>query len=368
MKLLLYIFVFCSLWSNAQVKMSESLVVVCYDPSSKEDLKQVILKYNFVNHVFEGKDTIMVINGLKNGKEYLRFDQGENTLYQNRYLVSAKGCILDLQKKEVLHDAQAKVVRYGQDSVIYFINDVFSGSYFSFYDLKKRKYSNIKDPSYKPVMWQDVEIDQTASPYKLIYTPKGKTKTILMDDAGHGGVSSVEKKAEVPIYWIDNNSFMFPFIKITDLEGSIIKYDLTLKTQKTIGSFNSVAKVPTSFVFNKASSGFVEFSFKDKYYLINPIKETMLGIYYKDFENSYSVSTEPKPLGRTIYHKGIEIGKKNFELNNFKPSNNYVAIIANIKLGESFYKRELAVYSVFKAKWENIYINNLLSVTGWISN
>ncbi len=348
--------------------MNESLIVVCYDQSSKTDLKQLIIKYNFVNHSYAGRDTIMRIDGTRNGKDYLRFDQGENTFYQNRYLISAKGCILDLGTKEVLHDAQATVVRYGIDSVIYFINDVFSGSYYSFYDLKKRKYSNINNPEFKPVIGQNVEVDQKTSPYKLIYSPKGKSKVVLMEDAGHGGVSSLEKKTEVPIFWINNNSFLFPYIKITDLEGSIIKYDLDLKTQKIIGGFNSVAKVPTTFSFIKVSNGLVEFSFKDKYFLINPIKETMLAAYYKEFDENYSVSIEPKPIGRAIYYKGIEIGKKNFELNNFKASENYAAIITNIKLGESVYKRELSIYSVFKAKWENIYIDNLRSIAGWIIN
>lgn len=359
---------FFSVLGFSQTKLNESLVAVCYDASAKENLKQFILKYNFVNYNFAGKDTIMSINGKKDGKDYLRFDEGENTLYQGRYLISAKGCILDLQTKEVLHDAPAKVVSFSNDSVIYFINDVFSGSYYSCYNLRTRKYFDISDPNYKPLIGQNVEIDQQTSPYKLIYFPKGKPKVVLLDDAGHGGVSSTEKKAVVPVYWIDDNSFMFPYIKITDIEGSIVKYDLNLKTQKIIGSFNSLTKAPTTFNFNKINTSLVEFSFKDKYYLINPVKETMLNIYYKDFDYSYSVSIDLKPGGRTIYYKGIEIGKNNFELYNFKPSNNHAAIICNIKLGSSTYKRELSVYSAFKAKWENIYVDHLVSIAGWIIN
>lgn len=343
-------------------------MVVAYDISGKEDLKQVILKFNFVNYIFAGKDTIMRINGKKAGKDYLRFDDGENTLYQNRYLISSNGCILDLQTREVLRDAPAKVVKLTNDSIIYFINDVFSGSYYSLYNLTTRQYSDISQPEFKPLAGQQVEIDQQVSPHKLIYFPKGKPKVVLMEDAGHGGVSSIGKKAEVPIYWIDDNSFMFPNIKITDLEGSIVKYDLNLKTQKVIGPFNSNTTIPATFTFTKINSALVEFSFKDKYYLINPLKETMLSTYYKDFEYNYSVSTELKPLGRTIYHKGIEIGKNYFELHNFKASNNYAAIMCNIKMGGSVYKRELSVYSVFKAKWENIYVDHLVSIVGWIIN
>lgn len=344
------------------------MIVVVYDASGKENLRQVILKFNFVNYVFAGKDTIMRIDGKKGGKDYLRFDEGDNILYQNRYLISSKGCILDLQTGEVLRDAPAKVVKLTNDSIIYFINDVFSGSYYSLYNLTSRNYSDISQPGFKPLPGQQVEIDQQVSPHKLIYFPKGKTKVVLMEDAGHGGVSSQEKKAEVPIYWIDDNSFMFPNIRITDLEGSIVKYDLNLKTQKIIGPFNSNTKIPTNFTFNKINNALVEFSFKDKYYLINPIKETMLSTYYKDFEYNYSVSTELKPLGRTIYHKGIEIGKNYFELHNFKASNNHAAIMCNTKMGGSASRKELSVYSVFKTKWENIYVDHLVSIAGWLIN
>ncbi|MES2565979.1 MAG: hypothetical protein V4565_03880 [Bacteroidota bacterium] len=352
----------------SQTTLNESLVVIAYDASGKEDLKQIILKYNFVNYVFSGKDTIMRINGKRNGKDYLRFDDGENKLYQNRYLISSKGCILDLQTKEVLRDAPAKVVKLTNDSIIYFINDVFSGSYYSLYNLTSRKYSDISQPGFKPLIGQNIEIDQQISPYKLIYFPEGKAKVILMEDAGHGGVSSQEKKSEVPVYWIDNNSFMFPNIKITDLEGNIIKYDLTLKTQKIIGSFSSSTKMPATLTFTRINNALVEFSFKDKYYLINPLKETMLAIFYKDFEYNYSVSTELKAASRTIYHKGIEIGKNYFELHNFKSSNNHAAIMCNVKMGGSLSKREISIYSVFKAKWENLYVDHLVSIAGWVIN
>jgi hypothetical protein len=352
----------------SQTKLNESLVVVAYEGSGKADFKQVILKYNFVNYVFSGKDTIMRVDGKRDGKDYLRFDDGENTLYQNRYLISSKGCILDLKTREVLRDAPANVVKLTNDSIIYYINDVFSGSYYSLYNLTTRKYSDITKPGFKPLTGQHVEIDQQVSPHKLIYFPEGKPKVVLMEDAGHGGVSTHERKAEVPIYWINEESFMFPNIKITDLEGSLVKYDLNLKTQKVIGPFSSNTKIPTTFKFTRINNALVEFSFKDKFFLINPLKETMLSTYYKDFEYNYSVSTELKPLGRTIYHKGIEIGKNYFELHNFKASNNHAAIVCNAKMGSSSNKKELSIYSVFKTKWESMYVDHLVSIAGWIVN
>lgn len=369
MKIIKFIILFFTISSFAQTKLNESLIAVHYEGETTHELKQVIYKYNFVNHAYTGKESIMTIHGKKEGKEYLRFDEGGNVLYQNRYLISPKGCILDLQEKKVLHDAPAKLVKCTNDSVIFYINDPFSGAYYSYYNLSQKKYADISDVNFKPLVGQNVEIDQQKSPYRLIYYPKGKEKQTLMDDAGHGGVSANGNKVEVPIFWINNDAFLFPYIKITDLEGSIVKYTLSTKTQKVIGSFNSVSKAPTSFRFEQKKNGLVEFMFKDKLYLIHPIKESMLITFYKDMENDYSVSVDSRPgIGRLVYLKGVEIGKNNFELNNFKSSENYAAVICNIKMGESAKKRDLSIYSVFKEKWETIFTEHIVSLEGWIKN
>ena len=366
MKILSHILLFISLCGFAQTKLSESLIAIHYDPDHKSDLKQVIYKYNFVNHVYNGKEVVMTFNGKKDGKDYVRFDEGENIVYQNRYLVSPRGYIIDLEDKVILHDAPAKVIRCTNDSVIFFINDVFSGAYYSYYNLKTRKYADIPSKDFKPNIGQNVEFDQQKSPYKLFYYPKGGDKTLLMEDAGHGGVSSVEKKQDIPIHWIDDDSFLFPYIKITDLEGSVVKYTISNKKTKIIGSFNSTSKLSAAYKFQSGLNGLIEFSFKDKLYLINPVKETMLISFYKEIGTDYSVSVDAKAGSRSIYYKGVEIGKNNFEINNFKASENYAAIICNVKMGASSYKRDLSVYSAFKGKWETIFTENIVSIAGWI--
>jgi len=366
LRLFQYIAILICFTSVAQTKLSESLIAIHFGTNSKDYSKQLIYRYNFVNHSYTGKELIMTVDGKKDGKDYLRFDEGENTLYKDRYLISPKGVIIDLQEKTILHDAPSKLVKCTNDSVIFFINDIFSGPYYSYYNLETRKYADISDSKFKPLIGQTLEFDQQKSPYKLYYTPQGKSKVLLMEDAGHGGVSSNGNKLDIPVCWIDNETFIFPYIKITDLEGNIIKYNLSTKSQKSIGTFNSTAKGVSVFSFNKTKTGLQEFTFKDKLYLINPTKETMLPIFYKDFNPNFSVSVEAKVGVRLVYHKGVEVGKNNFELVNFKTSENYAAMICNLKMGESINKRNLSIYSVFKGKWESIYTDNVVSLVGWI--
>jgi len=366
-KFIVYILFILSFSAYSQ-SASESLIVVHYDPAKKAELGQFIYKYNYVNNVYAGREKIMSVSGRKNEKDYVRCDKGENILYKDRYLITGIGNIIDLKEKKVLHDGSAKLVRCSNDSIIFFTNDIFKGKFYSYFDLKSNTYAEIKNLTYKPILGQDVEFDRAKSPYKLYYYPQNKTKVLLMDDAGHGGVSASNNKMyDIPIYWIDNDNFLFPNIKITDLEGSMVKYTLSTKTAKTIGTFNSTAKIPPTYKITRGISGsFVEFYFKDKLFLINPAKETMLQSFYKEYDAGFSVEMEEKAAGRGIWYKGKEIGKDHFDMKNFKTSANYAAIVKEIVMGDESYQQGMSVYNIYKGKWEAIDGEEVACLIGWI--
>ena len=367
MNIFTYIFILLSIVGFSQSSADESLIVVHYDADGKADLRQMIYRYNFVNNVYAGREKIMTVDGRKNDKDYVRCDKGTNTLYKNRYLITGIGNVIDLQEKTVVHDGSAKLIRCSNDSIIFYTNDAFKGKYYSYYDVKTNKYSEIKSLTFKAILGQDVEFDRTKSPYKLNYYPINKPKVVLMEDAGHGGVSSTHSLGGIPIYWIDNNSFIFPNIKVTNLEGSIVKYTLSTKTIKEIGTFNSTTNVPAAYKLEKSfSDPIVEFYFKEKLYLINPLKETMLISNYKEADANFSVEVQPKSTGRAIYYKGKDIGRNHFELKNFKSSANYAAIVKEIMMGDESYQQGLSIYIVSSNKWENIDAEDAAAIVGWI--
>jgi hypothetical protein len=366
LKLVLYILIFCSLFGISQNSNTESLIVVQFDEANKANLGQLVYKYNFVNNAYTNRELIIAVLGKKNDKDYIRFDIGENTIYKNRYLISGLGNIIDLQEKKVIYDGSAKFIRCSNDSVLYSVNDGSKGKHYTYFDLKTNTYSEIKSPNFKAGFGQEVSIDQTKSPYKLEYFPKGQPKEVLLEDAGHGGVLASDKKNELPLFWIDNTSFLFPNIKITDLEGSIVKYNILTKKTKELGTFNSTSKLPATYTLIKGNNSFIEFYFKEKMYMINPLKETMLISGYKEVDANYSVEVEAKDKGRAIYYKGKEIGKNHFDLNSFKTSENYAAFLKNIVMGGESYQLGLSVYIPALSKWQNIATIDIASVVGWI--
>lgn len=367
MKYLIYIFVFIKSVGFSQSSKDESLIVVHFEADGKAELRQGIYRYNFINNVYAGKEKIMTVVGRKNDKDYVRCDKGENTLYKERYLITGIGNVIDLQEKKVVFDGSAKFIRCSNDSIIFYTNDAFKGKFYPYFDTKTNSYSEIKALTFKAIKGQDVEFDRSKSPYKLFYYPQNKPKVLLMEDAGHGGVSSTYKLGGIPVYWIDNTSFIFPNVKVSNLEGAIVKYNIETKTAKELGTFNSTSNVQPIYRIEKSSNpNFVEFYFKEKLYMINPLKETMLISTYKEIDSNFSIEVQQKATGRAIFYKGKDIGKNHFELQNFKASVNHAAIVKELNMGDESYQQGMAIYVVEKAKWENIDCDDVVALIGWI--
>lgn len=366
MKTLIYIFFFFALSIQAQSNSEEFLIVVHPEGEPGPEMKQSIYSYKFINNVYAGREKLLTVNGKKDGKDYIRLDGGDNTIYKDRYLITGIGNIIDLKEKKVLHDGSAKLVYCSNDSIVFYTDDIFKGKFFSYFDLKTNTYSEIKKLTFKPIPGQDVEFDRTKSPYKLLYYPANKQKIVLMEDAGHGGVSTTHKLGGIPIYWLDNDNFIFPNIKVSNLEGVLVKYNLQTRTGKEIGTFNSSSALSSNFKLTKTKNSLVEFYFKDKLYLINPAKETMLPTNYKECDGGFSIEVAAKPTGRGVWFKGKEIGRNHFETRNFKSSSNYAAIVKELVMGDESYQQGIGVYNTTNNKWENVDAEDVLSLVGWI--
>jgi len=349
---------------------SESLIVVHYDEESKLDLTQHIYKYNYVNYVYIGREKIVTVKGRLNNKDYIRLDKGKNSIYKNRYLISASGNVVDLLEKKVLHDGKAKLVKCSNDSIIFYTNDLFKGKFYSVYDLASNSYSEVKSLTFNPIIKQDVDFDVSETPYKLFYYPRGKQKVLILKDAGHGCYNNLlNKQNDIPIYWIDQDNFIFPNVKFSNLEGVIQKCNLKTKQICDIGMFSSLASTECSFNFiNSIESGQLEFYFKDKIYRINLLQESMDQLEIKNLGNGFSTSVLNDSKERRVFFKRKEIGKLNFELEQVASSMYYLAAIKQILVDGNYFQNGLSVYNSSHLKWEFIKADEIASLVGWINN
>lgn len=351
----------------AQKGAKQSLIAIQFDKGEQELGKQSVYQYKFENAVFLSKEKLMTLDVKKDGKDYMRFDQGDVIFCNERYIVSSTGDIVDLENKKILHDGNAKQVRCSNDSVILYNHDNALGKTVNYFNLKTSVYSEIPDNEFQGFVRQNIEIDRTKVPYKLMLTSKTKSKEVLLLDAGRGEITNVNTKNNVPIYWLNDYTFLFPKMKISNIEGVIVKYDLRTKTAKEFGTFNSATAIPFDFKLEKGTGKtFLEFYYKDKMFLLNPLKETMLLVNFKEYDGSFSVEAQSKPAGRAVYYKGKEVGKEFFELTKAKGSANFFAVVKETIANGVVAEQGLSVYSTEKQKWEKIEATNIKSLVGWI--
>ena len=82
-----------------------------------------LVRYNFVDGAFFSKDTILSAPTSKEGRRgsYVRYDLGNNFIYQNRYVISGIGNIIDVQTKSLLLGESDNFIETKGDSIIYYL-------------------------------------------------------------------------------------------------------------------------------------------------------------------------------------------------------------------------------------------------------
>lgn len=345
-----------------------SLIVVHYDPASKGEFKQMIFSYHFLNGHYQGREELLSVKGRVKEKDYIRTDLGHNTLYKNRYLITGIGNIIDLKDKKVLFDQRANLIRCSNDSAIFFTNDVFKGKFYSVYNFSTNQYSEVKALLFKAKAGQDVEFDKSTMPYKLNFYPVDKPKVVLMNDAGYGQIITNEtKKPDPPIWWLDNNTFVFAQFNQGNTEVSFVKVSIDTKANSVIGK--AVIKQQNDLGnFAKINKTQAQFNFGERKFLVDAEKNTVTEMLFTAPDNGFAAECKNNPYGHIIKLNDKEIGKYHFQFNTLKCDKDIAVIVKEIKVGTESYQQGLAVWNNSTKAWENVDAEEVVAVIGWIKN
>ncbi len=343
-----------------------SLIVVHYDPASKGDFKQLVFSYRFLNGHFQGREELLSFYGRVKEKDYIRTDIGHNTLYRNRYLITGIGNIIDLKEKKVLFDQKATLVRCSNDSAIYYTNDAFKGKYYSVYNFTTKQYSEVKALLFKAKAGVDIEFDKSSSPYKLNFYPTDKAKVMLMADAGYGQpISGESKKPDPPVFWIDNNSFVYCQFNQANTEISFVKMSIENKSSLLLGK--AIVKPQTGDAyFVKINKWQAQFTFGDKKFLVDAEKSLVNEMLFTAPDNGFAAECKDNPYGHIVKLKEKEIGKYHFQLNTLKCDQDIAALVKELRVGAESYQQGLCVWNNSTNAWENVDAEEVVALIGWI--
>lgn len=354
------------LFSFAQGDVKQGLYVSHVESSGKGAFRQKIFVYHFLNGSYVGRDEVVSVDGKKEGKDYIRTDRGINLIYKDQYLITGLGNIIDLKLKKVLFDGKATLVRCSNDSAIFYTNDIFKGKFYSVYEFKKGTYGEIKDLLFNPKFGRDVEFDKSTTPFKINYYPQGKSKVVLVSNAGYGQqhLKDGNSMPDPPLYWLDNDNFIYVQFNQINSEFSIMKVNVDSKKEtflfkQTIQKENSAARL-----LKKSADQFI-LIIGNKQYLLDLKTLSSVALEASFPENGFSYEFKTDQKGRIIKLNEKEVGKFHFETKNFTSGQNIAAFVKEMRIGTETYQQGLMVWNANKQKWEPVDADEVLSLIGW---
>ncbi|MBA2612715.1 MAG: hypothetical protein H0U95_12125 [Bacteroidetes bacterium] len=347
-------------------EIKQGLVVVHVDPTGKAEFKQKIMVYHFLNGHYIGRNELLTVSGKKDGKDNIRTDLGINTIYNNRYLITGIGNIIDLQDKKVLFDGRANLIRCSNDSAIFYTNDIFKGKYYSVYNFKTNQYGEVKNLLFKPKIGADVEYDKTTAPFKINFYPQSKPKVLLVADAGYGQSGTKDGRVpDPPMYWIDNSTFVYTNFNKDNTEISFYKVNINSKSNSLVGKIAIKPEAQVAQV-QKVNDTQALFFLGNKQILIDHSANTVTELQFTKPTDGFSYECKTNSYGHLVKLNDKDVGKYHFQSKNFKTESNIASLVKEMVVGPESYQQGMAVWNFNKQGWENVDSEDVLTLVGWI--
>lgn len=334
---------------------------------SRNNFRQTIYSYHFLNGTYTGRDEVMSFDGKKNGRDNVRTDKGSNILYKDRYVITGIGNIIDIVDKVVLFDGKANLVRISNDSAIYYTNDAFKGKFYSVYDFNKKQYSEVTDLLFKAKIGRVVEFDKTVTPFKINYYPQGKPNVELVKDAGYGPLRRSDDKytADPPVFWVDDQSFVYVYFNKENTELAFFRVNVDTQESNLIGKTAISPDTRGSSLARYSDTELVmHYGYIDV--IINLNKNEISVPLESKPVNGFSYQFKAGPKGRVIKHNGKEIGQFFFSSGYFATTENMAGLVKELVVGEESYQQGLKIWIKSKNTWISVDSEEVLSFIGWI--
>lgn len=169
---------------------------------------QHLIRYRFSNGEIVSKDIILTMPTTS-----VRYDLGQNHIYQNRYVITHWGDIVDVKAKSLLHNGIGEYIGAEGTLIIHKVSRTDVKGFF-YYDLKSNKYARLKLPSkwalpglLSPDQTKSVSVSRDGFGEIYLHNLKGKKKTLgsgfQVDLSEHCCSLSIP-----PVLWISNDRIL----------------------------------------------------------------------------------------------------------------------------------------------------------------
>lgn len=329
-----------------------------------------LVRIPFIDGIPGAREKIMDVLTQQPGDKTprVRFDLGRNQVYRNRYIITAYGQVVDISERKVLVDTHDKFVKASGDSIIFYTNDIFRGKFYSVLDLKTGKYAQVTNTSFNPLPGEDVEPDCSARNFRIWYYPPSAPKVEVVKDAGYGeDVSLIPNgKPCLPMYWIDEYNFVFPYYNSTHDVVTLYSVNYLTREQKRLGNIDQLPENRHYSEFLTDPEGNLVYNCARGYFRIDLKKNAVEEMTAYRIGYGFEIAMEETPgKGNEVKHEGQSIGYYFCTPRLAVATDGAIAFPYEIMMERERYLQGAAYWSKETTKWKTAGDSDLASVVGW---
>ena len=317
---------------------------------------QHLVRYGFRNGeqvsrevIFSGRTT------------HVRYDLGQNHIYQNRYVITNWGDVVDVVNRKLVHEGDGEYVAAENDRVIERVHTNATRGFF-FFELKSGRYSRLIHPGkwglpglLSPDQTKSVSADRQGSGSIWLYTLNGRKKLLA---SGFTANPYGCDRPKPPLLWVDNDRVL-----TQRSDGNLV----------ILGMRGEVAPLVTIALANSASvaelyrndDSKIVYQYGDETYYIDVANKRYSGFDYDwiNLGSEFQVETKnDDPSGRVIRFRGQEIGR--WQTSYARTTTDYIALkYGSVAMRE---REGVRVWSTSNKSWSNIDPGWVTQIIGWI--
>lgn len=356
----------------------QSLIVAEYlKDSSGMGSYTFLTSYNFQEGKLLSKDTLFdaPVTRENVAGSYIRFDLGRNFIYKNRYLISSNASVIDIVNRTLVVNAQANFVKTIGDTLIFYRNNLFTGTGFLMLDLNTRDYKFIEDAHFMPIKGlkspdckHALEINREKIPYDIYINNEKQASKIIVQSAGASSVLSGSFR-KIPMLWLDDTCFIYAkdfsssdFFN-NKVEIRTINIDNQLDT--LITTIDSIPYSNFQSSFYRDALGSLIFDYVKGNFVVDLKKKAIVSYRNQEIGHQFQVEIEEGTSGRNIKYKEEIIGRFRCLPYFSKTTNGYFATQYDAT-GDRRYEDGIKVWNTFNKTWLTLNIPWVCAIIGWI--
>jgi len=338
-----------------------SLILAEYGKDSAGE--QTLVRYHFRDGVMVGKEDVLTTRTFA-----LRYDIGPNQIFDNRYVITVSGDVVDLASGQMLFKSKGTMVDLDKDSrsVIVRISRADAEGAYTF-DLATMKYQRMKNPGF----W---DVPGILSPNRQLSAGGDGTEIWVHDLSGkksllgnvflRSGIFECSSLLKPTFVWADNEHLLTlegnSRIVLVDLQGKVEPVATLREADTGPGPAGCGPEL------RRDSKGQFYYEQGFKTWRIDVANRTFVPYLWEAVDNEFEVEHQQSQLyGHIIRHQGKEIGRWWCASPVTAPG--YIAITFGAVGSNLGHPEGVKVWSAETNEWTTIKPDWLTTIIGWVA-